>query len=756
MSSVLPPISWLSSIVTCLLIVCCCTAGADAGSEAATIANCPRACNCVWDTYYYGVVVHCAGRGLRSLPLKFPSLTSQIDASNNSIASVKRPLPDMPKLTHLNLNRNMITDLPKSLGNLPSLQNLGLEGNRLGSLSADLFRATPSLQTLNLADNNLDFLPAGLLTRLANLKSIDLRGGNFGLLDTMPAILNGCPSLVEVYLDDGNTKRLIGDNFKNSKNLGKIFYEGIPEKVDFAGSDVVVTIVPKPNTTDDVTVLSQTALVTGGKIRLSFKQQPTFAELAGNLSLFENATELSLAFTGLDRLTTVGDLDLGRLRNFGEIVLAEIPLNLGSIVKLLSQFENRTIRSVTISNTKLMTNSSRDLNSFNNVDGLTDLDLSLNTIRTIDPGIFEGLKSLRRLLLQSTGIQALVARQYLHNERLEIIDLSGNGISSFDFATTLNRCPRLRELYISHNALRHEKPVVFPAADNLMALNLDYNQLTGALDFRNLKGLERLSLEGIYPRLQGTFPLFNVKINGLDKLESINLGQNGARITPTLFNGMTSLRTLILAGNALVKVKVTDLRQSFVDLKSLKELDLSGNGLVALPSDMFKYLKSVSFVNLADNKLLVLETGLFKPMTSLLKLNIAHNVLATISRDTITEFRPIKDLQISANSFRCECDLRPFRDWLQSSASKHRRVIGAAQLCTSPIDYRTSGVTVDSFTLPWVTCDGNGTLVTFLIVIPIVVVIAVAIWRFCRRRGLCRRRKYLQFDDGSGTGTIRF
>lgn len=303
---------------------------------------------------------------------------------------------------------------------------------------------------------------------------------------------------------------------------------------------------------------------------------------------------------------------------------------------------------------------SLDSGNFISQKALKVLILNINKISSLDPGCFQGLENLRILSLSANSLKGLSRNSLTPLKHLEKLDLSKNDLMSealhpLSFDSMKHT---LKTLDLSHNAMTFLPEKAFHGLSNLSTLNLAFNSIGRNIEeegilrnnsFVHLTSLTELNLES-----NQIHSLESHAFHGLENsLESLDLSSNHLEIIPTtalsLLSKLTKLsisrnRIMYLTNNCLyglTNLKIFILKNDD-NLKSIEVDAFSSNPL----------LEKVSLDYCPNLKVLHEETFLVQRQDSLKQVSLRANGLTKLPRHLL-EWSSLQSLDVRGNPFNC-------------------------------------------------------------------------------------------------------
>lgn len=131
-----------------------------------------------------------------------------------------------------------------------------------------------------------------------------------------------------------------------------------------------------------------------------------------------------------------------------------------------------------------------------------------------------------------------------------------------------------------------------------------------------------------------------------DNIRFIDLSRNNINyIEPYTFISK-SLEELIMYGNKIIAIN----KFTFVGATALRILSLEQNRITSLHHDTFKYLTSLEELFLGHNQIKILEDHVYAGLRKLKKLNLEHNAIEHIHNNAFHGLHSLSELNLNHNN----------------------------------------------------------------------------------------------------------
>lgn len=382
-----------------------------------------------------------------------------------------------------------------------------------------------------------------------------------------------------------------------------------------------------------------------------------------DLGLFagvENLTRLSLSNNPLARLTNVNNIVLHHLHSLDLVstYLSSLDANLIAALPNLTSLD----LSYSYNLKPLVANQLAPLTH------LTQLFLSANNQKSLHPGIFNGLHSIKWIYFESSNISAIEPNTFADLTHLEFIDLSHNALTTLnglkvpksllEFKCVRNKLTSLifdgrngtlgiRKLDLSNNQFTTFKWVNFRLMPNLVELELSSNPISDPneiyLQIQPIPNITWLCLREL-----GIRSINSNFFKNFPKLKMIDLKSNRiSSIEAEAFSGLQNLTHIYLTNNSLTHLDSSTF--SGLSSSQIHKIHLGHNKISQLDSGTFDELQTLSILILDDNELTSLEKTIFLGCYNLVHLHLADNKIAHIAPGTFNSQAKLEELILSFN-----------------------------------------------------------------------------------------------------------
>ncbi|XP_072406834.1 toll-like receptor 5 [Chiloscyllium punctatum] len=518
-----------------------------------------------------------------------------------------RAFTNLPNLIYLDLGGNKELDLDiEAFAGLHKLEILYLDYNGLTDsvLQHGYFKDLTSLHTLILDGNNIKQIrPDSTFSNLNALSNVHFKANDIRQI-CQGDLDNVRPRYFKTFIISSNRLLYKSESF-DWKQCGNPFKGILLYTLDISGIAL------------NVQQLEKMFIAMKGTLIIHLKMQ--YLSTVGSSFGFHNIEDPN-------KQTLVG---------LGDSSVLNLDMSHGSIFTLVTQVFSHlpSLQLLTLSFNKI---NQIEKNAFFGLDSLLQLNLSFNLLGEIYSSTFEGLRNVTLIDLQHNHI-GIIQHDSFHG---------------LDQLTTLN----LRDNALSVISGFHYLP-------KMTYFLVGLNRLT------TVYGLEAVSVSTFLDFSNNAFTNLNVfyTIMHLPFVMHLLLRENRISMcTPGRTDIIPKNNHLIhldLSSNFLELVWISkQCWEVFHNLNNLTVLLLNQNYLTQLPQDIFKGLDSLKRLNLSSNSLSQLSQDLFPG--SLEILDLSKNRLVSPSPDV---FSFVSHLDLRDNQFICECSLRVFIEWLNST-----------------------------------------------------------------------------------------
>ncbi|XP_041479035.1 slit homolog 2 protein-like [Lytechinus variegatus] len=625
---------------------------------------------------------NCSNQNRTSVPQSLPNTLEVLDLSYNNLTSLHNESFELYNLIRiLNIAHNFIHFIESgSFRNLQGMERIILNNNVIGELSAQFYMNNSENTTMILSHNEIREIPHlnGICffvkgnTRekeSRNITLIDFSHNNLTSVNEKDfASFSNC-SIYQFKIGNNKITSLPMKVFSGLSWVGKLDMNCITlehfEVSAFLGIESIIEITLKGSHIRSIVPLNDSTFISGGQ----------FTKLK-ILKMKDNKIEQvpDYAFQAFKYLDI---LDLGTNRIF------------------------------------LLTNK-----SFCGMRMLKVLNLSKNKIRSLPRGAFACLGRLEYINLAQNNFFILEPAWFAGCKSLRNLDLFRSNINEITHSSWITT--NLRILNLQYNKLTFTERLMFTGLSHLLILTLAGNgqlyNIAGdtfrdmeALKILQMDNINRLVLNGTFAELTSltfldisyipTYGLQSVSVHQFKHthaLKTLNMSYShvhshdlvNKKTKESLFYGLTSLRTLKMTGNKLVRLpnvswmfsplqqmEYLDLSQCqlhsltaevFKNLTRLRELRLANNELVDIPERAFQNLHNLQNLLLQFNKIKLIGKNLFKGTANLKQLYLQGNQISTVAPNTIIPIH-LNVFNIAGNRLTCNCQLTWFMHWLHTT-----------------------------------------------------------------------------------------
>uniref|UniRef100_A0A674K8Q4 Slit guidance ligand 3 n=1 Tax=Terrapene triunguis TaxID=2587831 RepID=A0A674K8Q4_9SAUR len=384
-------------------------------------------------------------------------------------------------------------------------------------------------------------------------------------------------------------------------------------------------------------------------------------------------------------------------------------------------------------------------------EGIVEIRLEQNSIKTVPPGAFSQYKKLKRIVLYGNKITEIPKGLFDGLVSLQLLLLNANKINCLR-VNTFQDLHNLNLLSLYDNKLQTISKGLFAPLQSIQTLHLaqnpfvcdchlkwlaDYLQdnpietsgarcssprrlankrisqikskkfrCSGSEDYRS-KFTGECFMDLVCPekcRCEGTIvDCSNQKLTRLpshlpEYATDLRLNDNDISVLEAtgVFKKLPSLRKINLNNN-----KIKEIREGAFDgATGVQELMLTGNQLESVQGRMFRGLTGLKTMMLRSNLISCVNNDTFTGLSSVRLLSLYDNRITTITPGAFNTLVSLSTINLLSNPFNCNCHLAWLGKWLRK-----RRIVSGNPRCQKPSFLKE--IPIQDVAIQDFTCDGN-------------------------------------------------
>lgn len=276
----------------------------------------------------------------------------------------------------------------------------------------------------------------------------------------------------------------------------------------------------------------------------------------------------------------------------------------------------------------------------------TTVNMISNKIQIIEDGAFTDLTSMTFLNLSGNDIL------YLRNKTLHTSDISTNALIKLDLSNNslkslesnvFSLCQYLEELYLQNNHIEILSDTCFNNLKNLKKLVIRNNNIP-SINMSLAIMTELTFIDISYNRIK---QLYGYELIRLISLKHLNMSHNDIEaIDHNTFAQVVNLRVLDLSYNKIYSILAKDL---FVNNHVLSYVDFYQNNVTTLDPMVFRN-NNLQFINVENNNITgEIASDTFRGLSNITELNITNQQITAIKNNAFSDMKNLKHLNLSCN-----------------------------------------------------------------------------------------------------------
>lgn len=415
--------------------------------DAQSALRCPAACQCSSEYYVYCQSIQLTDGQLAGVISAIAPTAILLDLSSNQITRIPRgSFLRLQKLRYLNLAANGIVELEENtFSDLPELEELNLRGNNIRKLHQNSLRGLSSLKDLHLGDNAIDSIPLQIFSNLTSLEKLHLQKNN--ITELAPQAFFGLGKLQKLNLSQNFLRSVPGSTFLGLTSLRRL---SLTDNVicefsadAFKGLCGLQELFLQENLITDLVFLFGN----------DFYNSLTTVSVAGNL--ITHVPSHVFPHNGNLKQIDLSDNAIRRVggQSFSNLYLETLQLQRNNLTEVTREMFDaaKRISELNLSCNRILDIATGAFDSFRET--LLVLDLHLNQLAGIHPGMFRGMRRLRVLNIAANVISSLDKGSFQDLEKLEELNMSGNKFTVLE-SSSVTGPQGLRKLLLVCNPLQ--------------------------------------------------------------------------------------------------------------------------------------------------------------------------------------------------------------------------------------------------------------------------------------------------------------
>ncbi|XP_037636755.1 slit homolog 3 protein [Sebastes umbrosus] len=593
---------------------------------AASVTGCPHKCSCS------GSHVDCQGLGLKTVPKGIPRNAERLDLNRNNITRItKVDFSGLKNLRILHLEDNQISVVERgAFQDLRLLERLRLNRNKLQFLPELLFQSNPKLGRLDLSENQIQAVPRKAFRGITSVKNLQLDSNHISCIED--GAFRALRDLEILTLNNNNITLIPLSSFNHMPKLRTLRLHSNNLHCDCHLSWLSDWLRARRGLAPFTQCMAP-AHMRG--LNVPDVQKKDF--ICNGPAQTESRTCVPQVAVCPPSCSCNNNIVDCRRKS-----LTEIPANLPEgIVEI--RLEQNLIKSV-------------PAGAFSSYKKLKRIDLSKNQISDIAADAFSGLRSLTSLVLYGNKITELPKGLFDGLVSLQLLLLNANKINCLR-VNTFQDLQNLNLLSLYDNKLQTISKGLFAPLRSIKTLHLAQNpfmcdcHLKWLADYLFDNPIETSGARCSHPRR-----LANKRISQVKGKKFRCTGQEDyrSRLSGDCFQDLVCPEKCRCEGTVVdcSNLKLTRVPPHVPEHTT--DLRLNDNEIAVLEAaGTFKKLPNLKKINLSNNKLRDIRDGAFDGAGGVLELLLTGNKLTGLQGKMFKGLIGLKTLMLRSNQISC-------------------------------------------------------------------------------------------------------